>query len=91
MGNNYEHSKPPSAENLKQALRTALVGRGDVANQLDDQLSKHGISLNNKEPLPKRPRLAAPPVETVSQSRDITVVEGKSTLLEIKLTSLTSG
>ena len=51
----------------------------------EDQLSKHGISLNDEEPLPKRPRLSAPPVEIVSQSRDITVVEGKSTLLEVQV------
>ena len=51
----------------------------------EDQLSKHGMSLNYEEPLPKRPRLAAPPVEIVSQSRDITVVEGKSTLLEVQV------
>ena len=65
-----------------------------MANQLDDQLSKHGMSFNDEKPLPERSHLAAPPVEIVSQSRDITVVEGKSTLLEvreIKLTSLTSG
>ena len=43
---------------------------------------KHG---NDEEPLPKRPRLSAPPVEIVSQSRDITVVEGKSTLLEVQV------
>ena len=72
-------------ENLKQALRSGLVGLGDVANQLDVQLSKHGVSLNDEEPLPKRPRLSAPPVEIVSQSRDITVVEGKSTLLEVQV------
>ena len=80
-----EYAKPPTVESLKQALRSGLVGLGDVANQLDDQLSKHGISLNDEEPLPKRPRLAAPPVEIVSQSRDITVVEGKSTLLEVQV------
>ena len=80
-----EYATPPTVENLKKALRSGLVGLGDVANQLDDQLSKHGISLNDEEPLPKRPRLAAPPVEIVSQSRDITVVEGKSTLLEVQV------
>ena len=80
-----EYAKPPTVENLKRALRSGLVGLGDVANQLDDQLSKHGISLNDEEPLPKRPRLSAPPVEIVSQSRDITVVEGKSTLLEVQV------
>ena len=80
-----EYAKPPTVESLKQVLRSDLVGLGDVANQLDDQLSKHGVSLNDEEPLPKRPRLAAPPVEIVSQSRDITVVEGKSTLLEVQV------
>ena len=80
-----EYAKSPTVENLKQALRSALVGLGDVANQLDDQLSKHGMSLNDEEPLPKRPRLAGPPVEIVSQSRDITVVEGQSTLLEVQV------
>ena len=51
----------------------------------EDQLSKHGISLNDEEPLPKRPRLSAPPVEIFGQSRDITVVKGKSTLLEVQV------
>ena len=78
-------AKPPTVENLKRALRSALVGLGDVANQLDDQLSKHVIFLNDEEPLPERSHLAAPPVEIVSQSRDITVVEGKSTLLEVQV------
>ena len=81
----HEHSKPPTVENLKQALRSALVGLDVVANQLDDQLSKHGMSLHDEEPLPKRLRLAAPPVEIVGQSRDNTVVEGKSTLLEVQV------
>ena len=80
-----EYAQSPTVESLKQALRSGLVGLGDVANQLDDQLSKHGVSLNDEKPLPKRPRLAAPPVEIVSQSRDITVVEGKSTLLEVQV------
>ena len=81
----HEHSKPSTVENLKRALRSALVGLGDVANQLDDQLSKHGMSFNDEKPLPERSHLAAPPVEIVSQSRDITVVEGKSTLLEVQV------
>ena len=81
----HEHSMSPTVENLKRALRSEMVGLGDVANQLDDQLSKHGIPLNDEEPLPKRPRLSVPPVEIVSQSRDITVVEGKSTLLEVQV------
>ena len=79
----HEHTRPPTLASLKRALGSCVVGLGDVANQLDDQLSKHGMSLNDEEPLPKRPRLAAPPVEIVRQSRDITVVEGKSTLLEV--------
>ena len=81
----HEHTRPPTVESLKRALGSCVVGLGDVSNQLDDQLSKHGMSLNDEEPLPKRPRLAAPPVEIVSQSRDITVVEGKSTLLEVQV------
>ena len=81
----HEHTRPPTVESLKRALGSCVVGLGDVSNQLDDQLSKHGMSLNDEEPLPKRPRLAAPPVEIVSQSRDIIVVEGKSTLLEVQV------
>ena len=44
----HEHAKPPTVENLKQALRSQTVGIGAVADQLDDDLIKHGIHLNDE-------------------------------------------
>ena len=44
----HEHAKPPTVENLKTALRSKTVSLGIVADQLDDNLIKHGICLNDE-------------------------------------------
>ena len=72
----HEHAKPPTVENLKQALRSQTVGLGAVANQLDDDLIKHGM-------LYKWPLLESSLLTIFFQSLDILVKEGKSTLLEV--------
>ena len=57
----HQHAKAPTVENLKAALRSNTVGLGGMANQLDDELIKHGICLDdeNTSSLAKRPRLTA--------------------------------
>ena len=83
----HEHARSPTVDNLKEALRSVIVGLGTVADQIDGQLFERGISLGGKEwsSLQKQPWLETPPVEIVSQSCDITVVEGKSALLEVQV------
>ena len=44
----YEHAKSPTVDNLKNALRSQTVGLGSMANQLDDELIKHGICLDDE-------------------------------------------
>ena len=57
----HEHAKAPTVENLKAALRSNTVGLGGMANQLDDELIKHGICLDDEDTssLAKKPRLTA--------------------------------
>ena len=80
----HEHAKPPTVENLKGALRSQTVGLGSVANQLDADLAKHGICLNDDDTssLAKRPCLEAPLLKIVNPSLDGIV---KSTLLEAQV------
>ena len=42
---NHVHAKAPTVENLKKALRSTLVGLGDVASELDEHLVKHRIEF----------------------------------------------
>ena len=55
----HQHAKAPTVENLKAALRSNTVGLGGMANQLDDELIKHGIFLDDEDTssLAKKPRL----------------------------------
>ena len=55
----HQHAKAPTVENLKAALRSETVGLGGMANQLDDELIKHGICLDdeNASSLAIKPRL----------------------------------
>ena len=78
----HEHAKAPTVENLKGALRSQTVGLGGVANQLDDDLAKHGICLNDENTSSSAKR-SRPLLEVVGQSRDTAVEEEKSTLLKI--------
>ena len=45
----HDYAKAPTVENLKEALRSNTVSLGDMANQLDDELIKHGICLNDDD------------------------------------------
>ena len=76
----HEYAKAPTIENLKQALMSSTVGLGSVGYHLDDNLSEHGIYLDDESLLlSKRPLL-----EIVFQTFDrILVEEGKFTLLEV--------
>lgn len=40
----HKHAKPPTVENMKIALRSNVVQLGDVANRLQDDLTKRGIT-----------------------------------------------
>ena len=55
----HQHAKAPTVENLKAALRSNTVGLGKMANQLDDELNKHGICLDDDDTSSsaKKPRL----------------------------------
>ena len=57
----HEHAKRPTVENLKAALRSNTVGLSKMANQLDGELNKHGICLDDEDTssLAKRPRLTS--------------------------------
>ena len=57
----HQHAKAPTVENLKATLRSETVGLGGIANQLDDELIKHGICLDDEDTssLAKKPRLTA--------------------------------
>ncbi len=81
----HKHAKPPTVESLKQTLGSKIVGLGRVAHELGDQLVSIAREKDELPPLPKRPCLEAPPMEIVRQSRDTSVVEGKSTLLEVQV------
>ena len=70
----HEHAKPPTVENLKQALRSQTVNLGAVARHLDDDLIKHGIYLLESS------RVL---LTIFFQTLNIVVEEGKSTLLEV--------
>ena len=45
----HQHAKAPTVKNLKAALRSNTVGLGGMANQLDDELIKHGICLDDED------------------------------------------
>ena len=83
----HQHVKAPTVENLKAALRSNTVGLGSMASQLDDELNKHGICLDDEDlsPLAERPCLDAPLLYIVSQSLDTLVQEDNSTLLEVQV------
>ena len=66
-----EHANAPTLNNLKIALRSKTVGLGGMANQLEDDLFKHGIYFNDEDlsSLAKRQAISpiiVPPSQTVS-------------------------
>ena len=83
---NHSYAKEPTLENLEQTLRSQAVGLGREANQLQSSLNQGGVNFDveQQSTLPKKPRHEGLPLEMVSQSRDATVTEGKSTLLKVQ-------
>ena len=87
----HDYAKDPTLENLEEALRSEVVGLGNEANQLRNNLHQSGIMfVNDEEPTPqKKLRLENWPLGITRQSCDTVVTEGKSTLLEVQV--ITSG
>ena len=75
----YEHAKSPTVDNLKNALRSQIVGLGCVANQLDDELIKIGISFDDEDTsvLVKRDAIAPTRESLQSQTIDLTSVSSQ--------------
>ena len=73
----YEHAKSPTVDNLKNALRSQTVGLGSMANQLDDELIKHGICLDDEGTEVKRHAIAPTSESLQSQTVDLTRVSSQ--------------
>ena len=84
----HSHACDPTLENLGRALRSEMVGLGEIANQLKDNPHDSGITFKTDEQNPmsqaKLLRCEVLPLEIVRQSRDAIVTEGRTTLLEIQ-------
>ena len=85
----HSHVCDPTLENLERVLRSEMVGLGEIANQLKDNLyDSSGITFKTDEQNPmsqaKQLRCEVLPLEIVRQSRDAIVTEGKTTLLEVQ-------
>ena len=62
-----------------------MVGLGEIANQLKENLHNSGITFETDEQNPaKLLHCEVLPLEIVRQSRDAIVTEGKTTLLEVQ-------
>ena len=90
----YADVKPPTAENLQIALRSRIVGLGDIAYSLPQSLKEHGV-FETKVARTAYPSECvqgnAPLLEIVRQSFDVEISEEKSTLLEVKAVSARGG
>ena len=75
---NYEHAKPPTVKSLEETLCSNIVGLGSEANELQENLRKHGVYLTSEVSASKQPRLELTPVEAHDK-----VTEEKSVLLEV--------
>ena len=85
----HSHACEPTLENLERVLRSEMVGLGEIANQLKDNLYDSGITFKKDEHNPMSQtkllcRCEVLPLEIVRQSRDAIVTEGKTTLLELQ-------
>ena len=84
----HSHACDPTLENLERVLRSEMVGLGEIANQLKDNLYDSGITFKTEEqnPMSQAKLLCCEilPLEIVQQSRDAKVTEGKTTLLEVQ-------
>ena len=84
---NHEHAKPPTMKNLKETLRSKIVGLGSEANELRENLRKHGVCLTSEVSASKRPCLEVTPLEVLSRTCDCNVSEEKSALLEVQVSA----
>ena len=84
----HSHACHPTLENLERVLRSEMVGLGEIANQLKDNLYGSGITFKTDEQNPmsqmKLLHCEVLRLEIVRQSRDALVTEGKTTLLEVQ-------
>ena len=84
----HSHACDPTLENLESVLRSEMVGLGEIANQLKDNLYDRGITFKTDVQNPmsqvKLLRCEVLPLEIVRQSHDAIVTEGKTTLLEVQ-------
>ena len=84
----HSHACDPTLENLERVLRSEMVGLGEIANQLKDNLYDSGVTFKTDEQNPMSQttllRCEVLPLEIVRQSRDAIVTEGKTTLLEVQ-------
>ena len=84
----HSHACDPTLENLERVLRSEMVGLGEIANRLKDNLYDSGITFKTDEQNPmsqaKLLRCEVLPLVIVRQSRDAIVTEGKTTLLEVQ-------
>ena len=84
----HSHACDPTLENLERVLKSEMVGLGEIANRLKDNLYDSGITFKTDEQDPmsqtKLLRCEVLPFEIVRQSRDAIVTEGKTTLLEVQ-------
>ena len=81
----HSHACDPTLENLERALKSEMVGLGEIANQLKDNLYDSGIT-DEQNPMSQTKLLHCEvlSLEIVRQSRDAIVTEEKTSLLEIQ-------
>ena len=84
---NHEHAKPPTMKSLKETLHSKIVGLGSEANELRENLRKHGVCLTSEVSASKRPCLEVTPLEVLSQTCDCNVSEEMSALLEVQVSA----
>ena len=75
---NHEHAKPPTVKSLEETLCSKTVDLDSEANELQENLRKHGVYLTSEVSASKQPRLELTPVEAHDK-----VTEEKSVLLEV--------
>ena len=84
---NHEHAKPPTVKSLEETLRSKIVGLGSEANELQENLRKHGVCLTSEPSASKRPCLEVTPLEVLSRTCDCNVSEEMSALLEVQVSA----
>ena len=82
----HADAKPPTVECLKTALRSKIVGLGDVACEVADHFQSRDTVIW-EAPSAKKPCLdtLSPCLEIVCQSCDVVVAEDKCTLLQVQV------